>query len=218
MRINKKTEIGSQVRYLLCLYACPLLFLLAVVVVSKPMEIPMGMFMRDQAAVANIHPFIGIVSNMGVILWTSASVLCFFCGALILKDPDRKKLAHFLIYSGVVTLLLMLDDFFMLHEVIYKVYLGLDEKFVFAVYCALFIVGLLVYKQTIQNTQYGILIIAFLFYGFSMVVDFFQYPIQSFIGEDLRILLEDGSKFLGITGWFGYFLKTGYMAVRNLVA
>lgn len=203
--------------YLLALYSFPLLILLFVAIVREPMDFSMEMFTRDPSAVAEMHPFVGLVSNLGIIFWTSSTVICLFCGLIIRCFSDQKKLSSFLIFSGFITLLLMLDDFFQLHEVIYKCYFGIDEIFVFIAYIVLMLSDLLIFKRIILKTDYLILFSSVFFFGSSLIIDHFQHQINSLLGSEIRILLEDGSKLFGIVGWFGYFARCVFVAFRETI-
>lgn len=41
-------------------------------------EVSAGIITRDLAATANLHPFTGALSNLGILLWCSSGILCFF--------------------------------------------------------------------------------------------------------------------------------------------
>ncbi len=53
------------VPFILSLYMLPVLLLMAVAAANLKMGIPVGLFARDPASTANLHPFAGIMSNVG---------------------------------------------------------------------------------------------------------------------------------------------------------
>ncbi len=211
-------QIFSQdrklVRFLFSLYFLPLLFLFAVVVASSQMGVSLAMFTRDPATVAQIHPLIGVVSNFGVMLWTASATICLFNWAIFRHSLNETRFATFLLCSGLLTLLLLFDDFFLLHEFIFPHYFGVSEKIVFLGYGGLMIFWMVTFRKCILKTEYLILLIALGFFGLSLFIDVFQRRIQSIIGNS-RILFEDGFKLLGIVGWLGYFLRCCLLQLGN---
>ncbi len=206
MNTQMFSHFKKLIRFFLLLYFLPLLLLLSVVFVSSQMDISLAMFTRDPASIGRIHPFMGIVSNFGVILWTAAAAICLFNWALFRHGFNEVKFSKFLLYSGLLTTLLLFDDFFLLHEIIFPNIFAINEKIVFLIYGCLILCWIVAFKECILKTEFLILIIALCFFGLSMFIDMFQNHIQSFIGNS-RILFEDGFKLLGITSWLGYFSR-----------
>jgi hypothetical protein len=65
-------------------------------------------------------------------------------------------------------------------------------------------------------SEFELLIISLLFFGMAAIVDLNQEKMGEIFGA-WRILLEDGSKMLGIVGWFGYFSRECFVAVREVL-
>ncbi len=212
------TQLLSQAKklapFLLSLYVLPLLFLVVLVVASSQLGIDLGEFLRDPAATTNVHPFTGVASNVGVILWTAAATICLIGWVILRHNPDQLKFSKFLLCSGLLTSFLMLDDFFLLHERVFNVYFGIPEKITYLGYFGLILWGGVVFKECILKTEYLILLIAFGFFGLSMFTDAIQYRIEPIIGP-WRILFEDGFKLLGIVSWLGYFYRCTFMRIKN---
>ena len=203
--------------YLLGLYLLPFLIILTIPFVCEPMDFSIDMFTRDTNAIAGTHPFVGLVSNIGIIIWTLTAAVSLFSGIIIFICSNKKKIAAFLLFSGLVTTQLMIDDFFQLHEVIYKCYFGIDEKVIFAIYIILVIMGLIIFRRIILETRSVILISACVFFVLSLLVDHFHYYVNGIVGPDIRILLEDGLKLFGIVGWFGFFARFSYFELEKLI-
>ena len=200
--------------FLLLLYFVPLLFLCAVVVTSLQIGIPVFMFMRDPASIAQIHPFIGVASNFGVILWTASATICLFSWAILRHRLGKQGFSIFILVSGLITTLLLLDDFFLLHDFIFPSYFGVKEFIFFIAHGGLILCWIVTFRKYILKTEYLILLIALGFFGLSLFIDIFQHHIQLVIG-DWRILFEDGFKLLGIVGWLGYFLRCCFIATNK---
>ncbi|WP_241210346.1 hypothetical protein [Vibrio ichthyoenteri] len=106
----------------------------------------------------------------------------------------------FLFSGGMISLILLLDDCFMLHEVIYPEWLGIPEKAVMASYALILLAYLFQFRRKILSSDVTLLLVFFTTFGFSAVVDNLL-PISLL---SLHFLLEDGAKFIGIMSWFGY--------------
>lgn len=204
---------GKLVSFLLSLYFLPLLFLLVLVVASLKLDIPVAVFTRDPASIGSIHPLSGVASHFGVLVLTASGAISVFSWA-ILRPQSYRRVSRFLLCSGLLSILLALDDLFMLHEKIYPQFFGVGEKITFLTYGLLVIGGTVKFRKTILETEYSILLVSLIFFGASLIVDGFQDNIEDVLGQ-WRILLEDGFKLLGIVGWFGYLLRCSLMAATQ---
>lgn len=202
----------KQTRFPLLLYFLTLLFLLALAIASKKLNIPVAIFIRDPAATGEIHPLSGIASHLGVLLLIAAGAICLFSRGILRSSTQR--FATFLLCSGLMSIMLALDDLFMLHESIYPGLFGISEKLILLIYGILLLSGIVKFRTTILRTEYPILLVACGCFGLSFIVDGFQESIEVVLGQ-WRILLEDGFKLLGIVGWFGYLLRCSVLAATQ---
>ena len=150
------------------------------------------------------NPFYGWLSDFGVLLWCSAAAVCLFCSAC-LRAEGRREEACFLKYSGCITLLLMIDDFFLFHEIDFPRFLGIPGEFLLFSYFLIISFYLYRFHRIIFQTDYLLLVLAFAFLGISFGADILPFRIRG------QFLVEDGSKFLGIVSWAGYFVRVCYM-------
>jgi hypothetical protein len=75
-------------------------------------EIPFGDLMRHPTAVARMEFYTGFLSQIGIFFWAAAAAICL-CSAWVLRDGrDRHSLRWFLVASGLLTLVLGIDDVF----------------------------------------------------------------------------------------------------------
>jgi len=86
---------------------------------------------RDAAALAQIPPLWGIVSNLGILLWCAAVAICVFAAVAVFRAGPRDAF-RFLLFSALLTAYLLFDDFFQFHENIAPRHLGLNEHAVVA--------------------------------------------------------------------------------------
>lgn len=152
-------------------------------------------------------PFIGIVSNLGVLLWCATAAICFFCFSL-LRRTSANRGASFFLFTGALTLALLLDDFFLLHEHVFPDLLGISGLVLFAGYGLAIALVVLRFRKFIQETSFIFLLLAAGCFGVSLGIDFLTYGSLP--------LLEDGAKLLGIVSWLGYFVIAGVASIRPL--
>jgi len=106
---------------------------------------------------------------------------------------------------------LLLDDFFLLHEVVIPKLLGIKEKYVVATYPLLIVAFLLFFMSKLLTTSYLVLLSALGFLALSVLTDALSHSYTN----ELEYLFEDGFKFMGIVGWFYYFTSTSLLILKH---
>jgi hypothetical protein len=164
--------------------------------------------------------YLGLFSNLGVVLWTAAAAICLFAASELSGAPNREA-RQFLLYAGLFTLLLMLDDLFMLHE-------NYAEDIVYIFYG----VGLLYYVvrffRLILRLDVVLFALTIPLFGNAVLLDLAPWrllpgegievpeaiassPLERdavrHFGRELRYLLEDGGKFVGICCWAAFHIR-----------
>ena len=109
--------------------------------------IPFGDLTRNPTAIAGALPYTGFLSQIGNCFWSATAAICLFGAKVVSRHPDSLKIKRFLFVSGLLTLLLGLDDIFLLHEEFFP-WLGVPEVLVFASYAA----GVLFYLVRFYST------------------------------------------------------------------
>lgn len=188
-----------------------ILFIAIMFWLTKKNDIQFEVFSRDPVQTLNGKPYVGILSNLGVIFWCATTAVLFFASKIsaLQKRPARET--WFLLSGGLITLLMLADDLFLIHDVVFPEYLNTDEK-VFFIFYGLSAIALVVYfREIVLTTDYILLILAFCSFGSSALTD-----IIDALGIDITQLyvFEDGLKFLGIIAWFAYFTRTSYKIIR----
>lgn len=189
-------------------YALIAILMLLVYYVSLQFNIPFKEITGDPVLTFNAHPFTGIVSNIGILLWcASCSILVF--SYFLAKDKLPKKEAFFLLYSGCITFLLLIDDLFMIHD--YLLYsIGSNQYVMYTLYLILFIFYFIYFKDILINLPYKpLFILAFFFLGSSVGLDIV------FKSEGLQYFIEDGLKLLGINSWFLFFTNYALLKLKS---
>ena len=206
----------SRRRYLACLAMLyvPAGGVLAVIAtVSLVTDISVGVLTRDPSAVMKAHPLVGVLSNLGVLLWCASASVSVFVGVYLVYGRFQTTTGWFLIVSGVITSALLVDDFWSVHEDLASRWLGWDERPFFVAYGLAILMAGLRFRQTILRTPYWLLMIALGFFASSLALDMMPYFDR--LG-DWGFLAEDGFKFLGIVGWSGYFIQTCFQQLTRL--
>ncbi|NBD14630.1 MAG: hypothetical protein GVY04_00370 [Cyanobacteria bacterium] len=187
-------------------YGLALFFLCAVAFVFNSYNIPPALFLRDVAAISGRSPFLGLGSNLGAFALLVTSTVTLF-SALLLKDIGRSY--KLLLWLGLFSLLLFMDDFFMLHEK--KFFIGIQEDYVFVLYSIFFaLISMVMFRSSI-DFDFRTLLASVIFFALSISIDI----VQSFWDSPWRIFLEDGFKFVGIVSWSIFLIQASYLSVRG---
>jgi len=163
--------------------------------------------------VGGTHPLTGMLSSLGALLWCASSAMCLFA-AWSLWHRQPRTISRFLLSAGLVSAYLLIDDFFMLHEsVAGSRSLGVSEKAVFAVLGLAILGHLFWFRRIILVSNPWLLVLALGMLGASVITDMMQERLLHW--GMWRSVLEDGFKWLGISGWFGYHAMVSHKALAG---
>lgn len=192
---------------LLLLLLIPVLLIIGFVsLISWKTGQPIYVLFQDIFFVAQVPLYIGFVSNIGAFVWAFAIAICVYVGVLLFNKRDQRNVSYFFLYASFLSTLLMLDDFFMLHEIIYPRYFHISSDIIYIIYAVIGIGFVIKFKKIIFQSD---LIILFLSFGFFTLSIFFDELRESIAISDYWIIAEDGSKLIGIIYWLTYFSITG---------
>ena len=202
--MTKKNTRGEYF-FFICLIGIAISALLIALLLSIFLDVPFGNFTRDPSS---IHPnskfYFGFISNIGVLFWSFASSICYYSYSIIKNEVIDTQIKSFFLWAGTISLVLLFDDLFLMHEKFFPKVLFLNEKIVFALYGVLVLIFLIKHQKLIlENTRYIYLVIALLAFGLSLVFDFMPR-----FSDKWHHIFEDGPKFIGIVFWFGYHALT----------
>lgn len=170
---------------------------MALVALSAATGTPLALLTRDVAATLGAKFYIGLLSNIGALLWCAAATTCFSGAAVLRRFVGQRESAAFLLSSGALMTALGLDDFFMLHEVVYP-RLGLQEGVVIVIY-ALGLLGLtLRYRVVLLGSDLLLWVVGCLLFLMSVLVDGFVPDATAF---------EDIPKAAGVCTWLCYYWR-----------
>ena len=169
MTINLKSFVKSRksLAIVIALYILIIIMLSLTVLLSLHTGIPLEEFTRDPTAIANVNPFIGAISNIGILFWCISTSVCLFTFFNIVERRNNKVNDDtlFLLFFGLTTLILLLDDLFLIHESIAPVFLNISQKQIYVCYGMIVLFGIVRFKNIILQTEWIILSSSFSFFA-----------------------------------------------------
>ena len=164
-------------------------------VLSAAAGIRTQLVIRDLAQSCDTALGVGFLSNVGYLLWISAAAIALF-GALSGVVDVRGRVRQLLLCGGGFSLLLCLDDMFLLHDR----YIG--SSFLYSLYAIFALLILFRFRAQVQALGGGSFLLAVVLLGLSVITD----QLQELIPIDYATLqlFEEGAKFLGIAAWLAF--------------
>ncbi len=164
--------------------------------------------LRDPAQQTGASSFIGFLSNIGIWLWVSAAAIAFYTiSSISLQNKNQKNL---IFLAGMLSILLAIDDFFLIHD------RYINQKICFLVY-AIFAVALLVrhYKLILEHEGF-----AFLFAGSLLALSIVADSIQASIPLPYQYVqvIEEGFKFIGAATWLYFIVRITSLQVKPVLS
>lgn len=172
---------------------------------SRRHGVPIQYLTRDPAATTDSLWSLGAQSNVGIMMWAAAAAVPIVAGLLLWGVAQRRRASLFLLTSGLLSLLLALDDALLLHEKVLPNGLGIPEGVVYAGYVVIIVAYLAYNALQILRTDYLLLGAALVFSAGSIAADIL----------DLHVFVEDGLKFYGIVFWLVYYARTSMALLRE---
>lgn len=176
--------------------------------------IPIATITRDAASTLGAPVYTGIGSDLGALLWCAATAMCGLTAAVVRRRGGPPRLTSFLFASAVVSGWLLLDDFFLLHEAVLSIAVGIPQPVVYVIYVVVMFAWLAWYHPDIRRTDYLLLVCALGSFALSTVID----AVREFglvPDPDVMFLVEEGPKFLGIVLWFAYFGRVCLLSLER---
>lgn len=212
LRYMSWSKIKKYLPLLLLIYLPPIIIIVIVGSIAELKDIPVGNFITDPSQVVGFDSYIGLLNNLGVVLWASTMAICIFTFLTLRRRAGNEDISKFVLFSGIFTLILLLDDLFVIHE------LSRANEFALpGIYILIFITLLYRFRKTILETEYVFLIFALCLFGISLLIDFIQSLYSGFLTGGLRSMLEESCKFLGIVSWLAYFTRICLSSIRNKI-
>ncbi|MGD1950356.1 MAG: hypothetical protein ACFB14_12015 [Leptolyngbyaceae cyanobacterium] len=152
-------------------------------------------------------PYEGILTEISEIVWCFPIAVCFFTTSLIC----HKKLRRYLICLGSLLTLLLIDDAFRVTLILYAL-LAVPKVMSYGVYVGIGIAIAVYFRRTILQTPYRWLLLATGLMATSALADFIPIP-----GIGTPIMLEDGTKLLGLVNLTIYIWQLAQSALKTVI-
>jgi hypothetical protein len=160
---------------------------------------------RDLAQTCDTAMGVGLLSNIGYLLWISAAAIALFAG-LSGVLAIRGRVRQLLISGGLFSLLLCIDDMFLLHDR----YVG--STFLYSLYAIFALLILFRFRAQVSALGGGSFLLAVALLGTSVVIDQLQEVIP--VPYTTLQLFEEGAKFLGIATWLAFWWQASAGAAK----
>ncbi|MGI5125649.1 hypothetical protein ACQEVB_02425 [Pseudonocardia sp. CA-107938] len=149
---------------------------------------------REPVTVVGAPNYSGSYANLTITLWQVPASCALLASGLLRRLGGHRSDAAMLLYLGLITAVMAIDDGFLLHETI-RAQFGISQKIPPVLYTVAILAVLWVYRHRLRWT-----ILAFVaamgFWGVSAISD----ALDS-VGVDMPLLMEDGAKMVGTAVW-----------------
>lgn len=152
--------------------------------------------------------YLGLLSNLGVLAWWTGAAVALFTSFTV---PAGAAAVGFLRSIGTLTVLVALDDLFMIHDVILPVHLGIPEATVYPLYGALLLRICVRFRRFIlEHTEVSVFATALVCFAISAAID-----VDLISGKNAT---EDLFKVFGILAFSYSCLVTSAGVIRTALA
>lgn len=199
------------------IYFLAIALLAFIAIVSIAYNVNTDFYTSDVTNLAKLHPFAGILSNLGINLWWISAASGFFA-TMVLRKINQAKASSFLLSSALLSTYLALDDQFLFHEHLVFEYFGKGEKTVYAILAISILIYFKSFWRLILETKSQILFLAIAFLALSVGLDLAWNLIWKHTSWRLghwEFLIEEGAKWIGIVSWAIYHVNTAFHFVVN---
>ena len=162
--------------------------------------------LRDLAQTCGTPAGVGLLSNLGYLLWLAAAAVALFT-AYSEQPGVRGKQYELLACGGWFSFILCIDDMFLLHDR----YIG--QTFLYVVYMVFAALIATRYRRQLMASRGELFLLAVALLGASIGIDQFQRDLP-FKYETVQ-LVEEGAKFLGIATWVLYWWQASTQSLNN---
>ena len=167
--------------------------------------VEMSKITRDPTRLAHVPYYYGFLSNLGILVWAAGAFIPFFSSFHV----HVMKVKGLLRGAGILTLILLLDDFFLFHETIAPKVLHIPESVVYLSYLVAFAVFFFRHLHVIlKRTEYWILVLGTFLGGVAVLIDAKFLP-----GGKTNI--DDILKLLGMVAYSYYWIMTSSQALSQ---
>ncbi len=160
--------------------------------------------------------YFGLLSNLGILLWCAAAAVSLFAFLQVRHASGRIRPGAFLLYAGVFTGALLMDDLFQGHEKVYPRFFGVSEEQIYALYAVLFAVYLVVFRDDLLKCDPKILLLSIVLFALSILMDG-PVMIDGLYEKHgvFHSVAEDGTKFVAIYAWAVFHFRAAWLTLER---
>lgn len=148
--------------------------------------------LRDPVQQSGQSSFLGFVSNIGIWLWVSAAAISLF-SAVNNNLEVKKNRRELLFLVGLLSIVLAVDDFFLIHD------RYIDQNLCYAFYAIIAVTLLIRHYKEIIKIDLSSFLLAGILLALSILVDLSQDFIP--LPYNFVQVFEEGFKFIGAATW-----------------
>ena len=149
----------------------------------------------DTASLADLPPYAGALSTLGLFLWATSAAVCLFAAALVWRLA--RSADTLLVSAALLSLLMLGDDWLLLHENVVPRLFGLPEQAL--VLAEGLLAGWFVWAHAARLRAVAVpLTRAAVLFAASLTADQLH---ALFPSRDVQYFVEDGAKFGGLLAW-----------------
>jgi hypothetical protein len=165
-------------------------------------ENPVWKLAKDAADVIGYPPYYGMLSSWSSMLWMATSTVCLFTAAITWNSTSDRAMWRFVLFSGLLSFMLAVDDLYLLHDRILPRALHTSEDVFYLLYLFLMTGYIIIFIRQIIRSDYILFWIAFFFLAFSRGF----YKLIPLLGDFYTA--NDMFKYFGIVFWLAFFVRT----------
>lgn len=147
----------------------------------------------------------GAFSYFGILMWSAATTCCVVAWTFLTRTSRSHRLRSWFLASAFLSAALMVDDTFLIHELVLPEFVGIPERVVLLGYAGWIGWYLIHFRRQLFTRPDSAVFAASLFLlGSSVAIDGMISVIGSF---PFSATIENGPKLLGITAWLYFFFR-----------
>jgi hypothetical protein len=184
-------------------------------------DVPLEDAVRDPMFTTGGHPLTGAVSHLGVLLWWTAASVSVFVAFLAKRAYRTREAAKYLLWAGLLTAYLAIDDLFMVHEGLVRLHTPIPQPIMLALIAVATAAVLWRFHRLIGTTPWPILAVALTMLAASLLLDtlasiggYFDVWTMPTIG----VFIEDTFKWMGIVAWATYLVLVSIETIESHIA
>lgn len=166
----------------------------------------------DPAAAMRVNPLLGFFSNVGVLGWAAGAVVSAFSAWILARTRAAHAIVRFYLAASAFTTLLLLDDFFLIHDALAPRYLHLPQNAVYAAYALCFVAFVIGCRREILARNPALFVVAVGLLGFMAGLDAIRTGRTAWAA-----LAMSGSKFLGIFAWSAWLIRSAQRDIQAVL-